>query len=205
MKGNFHNHRDDSDSAKDEPIDDIIIDQDAAGDEADADDPVLLAGKIKKLKAELQACRTERAEYLAGWQRAKADYLNLKKEEESHRRELSSYAKVDVLNDLIRLADSFDMAFANKTAWESVPENWRKGVEYIHSQLLVVFRDHGLEELNPIGQSFDPTMAEAIGTIPVESEKEDSTVLEVTKKGYRIGNRIIRPAQVRIGTYKKEK
>ena len=167
--------------------------------EEDAGTAADLVLKIKKLKQELKTCQKEKAEYLDGWQRSKADYLNLKKEEESRRTEVGKYAKADVLNDLIRLADSFEMAFANKEAWENLPENWRKGVEYIHEQLRVVFRDHGLEELDPMGEPFDPARDESIGTIETKDPADDNKVLEVVKKGYRLNGKIIRAAQVRIG------
>ncbi len=171
----------------------------------DDDDGTASSEKIKKIKAELKACQKEKQEYLTGWQRAKADYLNLKKEEESRRSDIHKYAKADVLNDLIRLADSFEMAFANKTAWENVPENWRKGVEYIHSQLLIVFRDHGLEEINPLGEISDPARDESVGIIESENPEDENKVMEVVKKGYRLNDKIIRPAQVRIGAYRFEK
>jgi molecular chaperone GrpE len=174
--------------------DEVVMDE-----EEDSSAPL---DKIKKLKAELKACQKEKQEYLTGWQRAKADYLNLKKDEESRRSEVNKFAKADVLNDLIRLSDSFEMAFANKIAWENVPENWRKGVEYIHSQLLIVFRDHGLEEINPLGEKFDPTKSESIGVIETEKEEDDNKVLEVIKKGYSLNEKVIRPAQVRVGQVK---
>lgn len=167
-------------------------------------DAAALTNKIKKLKQELKSCQTEKTEYLAGWQRAKADYLNLKKEEESKRAEIGRYAKADLLNDLIRLADSFEMAFANQTAWQGLPENWRKGVEYIHEQLLVVFRDHGLEELNPLGEAFDPARDQSLEVIPTDQKSEDGKILAVVKKGYRLNGRVIRPAQVKIGEYQQK-
>jgi molecular chaperone GrpE len=168
---------------------------------ADEDDTSLIE-KIRKLKAELKVCHKEKQEYLTGWQRAKADYLNLKKEEATQRTEIHKYAKADMLNDLIRLADSFEMAFANKTVWETAPENWRKGVEYIHSQLLIVFRDHGLEEINPLNEVFDPARDESIGTIETSKAGDENKILEVVKRGYRLNDKVIRPAQVRIGKVK---
>lgn len=168
----------------------------------DDDDGTASLEKIKKLKAELKICHKEKQEYLTGWQRSKADYLNLKKDEENRRTEVHKYAKADVLNDLICLSDSFEMAFANKAAWETVSENWRKGVEYIHSQLMIVFRDHGLEEINPIGEISDPARDESIGVIESENPEDENKVMEVVKKGYRLNDKIIRPAQVRIGKIK---
>lgn len=183
-----------SNDTTEEILDEFVLD--------DESDTTALREKLKKLKTELKTCQKEKQEYLTGWQRSKADYLNLKKEEDTRRSEINKYAKADVLNDLIRLADSFEMAFANKTAWENVPENWRKGVEYIHSQLLIVFRDHGLEEINPVGEIADPARDESIGIIETIKEEEDGKILEVVKKGYRLNDKIIRPTQVRIGAFK---
>lgn len=180
--------------------DDISIEEDS--DITDGD-PAALTAKLKKVRTELRRVQKERQEFLAGWQRAKADYINLKKEEDARRSEINKYAKADVLNDLIRLADSFTLAFADKTAWEKVPENWRKGVEYIHNQLLIVFRDHGLEELRPEGEMFDPSRDESISTIETDQKNDDGRILEVVKNGYRLNGKIIRPAQVRIGKYEK--
>lgn len=155
--------------------------------------------KIKKLKDQLKTCQNEKQEYLSGWQRSRADYLNLKKEEESKRSDIIKFAKEDVLNDLLTVVDSFDMAFANQEVWQQAPENWRKGIEYIHSQLINLLNNHGVTVIDPKGQIFDPKHQEAIGTIKVEDQKEDNIVLEVSKKGYILQGRLMRPAQVKIG------
>lgn len=163
-----------------------------------------LAGKMKKLREELKTCHTERSEYLAGWQRAKADYLNLKKEHEGNRHEISKWAKEGVLSDLFIIADSFEMAFGNKEAWEQAPENWRKGIEYIYNQLQNIFRDHGVEEISPkVGDKFNHAEQEPVGTIPAEKEEEDDEIVEVIKKGYKMHGKIIRPASVKVKNYKK--
>lgn len=187
---------------KEDLLNDENIEDESEDVVMDEDDSATPVDKIKKLRSELKTCQKEKQEYLTGWQRAKADYLNLKKDEETRRSEINKFAKADVLNDLIRLADSFEMAFANKEAWENVPENWRKGVEYIHSQLLIVFRDHGLEEINPLGEIFDPSRDESIGFIETEKEEDENKIIEVVKKGYKLNNKVIRPAQVKIGHLK---
>lgn len=162
-----------------------------------------LAGKMKKLKTELKACHSERSEYLAGWQRSKADYLNLKKEHESNRQEVSKWAKEGILSDLFNIADSFEMAFGNKEAWEQAPENWRKGIEYIYNQLQTIFRDHGVEIINPkLGNKFDPSEQEPIGTIETTNEEEDDEIVEIIKKGYKMNGKIVRPASVKVKNYK---
>lgn len=164
---------------------------------------VEFADKLKKLRTELKVCHTERGDYLAGWQRAKADYLNLKKEHEANSHELAKWAKEGVLSDLLVLADSFELAFSNKEAWLQAPENWRKGIEYIYNQLQTILRDHGVIEISPkIGEKFNHNEQESIGTVPTEKEKEDDEIVEIIKKGYKMQNKIIRPASVKVKHYK---
>jgi len=163
-----------------------------------------LADKTKKIKAELKACHSERAEYLAGWQRAKADYLNLKKEHESNRHEIGKWAKEGVLTDLFTIADSFELAFGNKEAWEQAPENWRKGIEYIYNQLQNIFRDHGVEEISPkVGDKFNHAEQEPVGTVEAENETEDDEITEVIKKGYKLHGKVVRPASVKVKSFAK--
>lgn len=158
--------------------------------------------KLKSLREELAKCKSERAEYLTGWQRAKADYINLKKEQEEKQADVVRFAKEGLLVDMLALADSFTMAFANKEAWEKVDQNWRIGVEYIYSQLEGVFRDNGLVEINPIGEDFDPNLHQAVATIEVDSDKDDNKVVEVSAKGYKLNSKVIRPAKVKVGEFK---
>lgn len=159
--------------------------------------------KTKDLRSALAKATTEKAEYLAGWQRAKADYINLKNSEEKARQEMVKYAKEGLVVELLPLADSFDMAFANKTVWEQAPENWRKGIEYIYSQLTSILQDNGVETiLPPLGSALDPQIHETIGTISTEDPKQDGMILEVVKKGYILQGKLIRPAQVKTGEFK---
>jgi len=173
-----------------------FVDTDEDGEE------INLNTKLRKLRDQLKTSQTERNEYLAGWQRAKADYINLKNTEEKNRSEIIKFSKEGLLVDLIPLADSFDMAFANKEAWEQAPENWRKGIEYIYNQLMNIFKDNDLLELTPDKNTpFDPKYHESIGVID-SPEEDDGKILEVVKKGYIMQEKVIRPAQVKIGHIK---
>ena len=155
--------------------------------------------KLKKLREELKTCQTERGDYLAGWQRAKADYLNLKKEVEKQRGETAKWVKEDLFGEFLSLADSFEMAMSNKEVWEQAPENWRKGVEYIYQQLKNIFQNHGLKEICPqVGDKFNPTEEHSIAIVPAEFTDQDDVIDEVVKKGYKINEQILRPAQVKV-------
>lgn len=163
-----------------------------------------LAEKVKKLKAELEAVKKEKQEYLDGWMRMKADMANLKSREEAERKEFIKFAKEGVVEEMLQVLQSFDMAFANKEAWGKVDANWRAGVEYIYKQFRDVLESHGLTELNPIGQTFDPVTSEAIVHVVVADEKQDHTVVEVVGKGYKLHDKVLKPARVKVGEYKNQ-
>ncbi|MCI5108223.1 MAG: nucleotide exchange factor GrpE [Candidatus Pacebacteria bacterium] len=151
--------------------------------------------KLKKIKNKLKSCETERKEYLEGWQKARADLINLRKQDEEEKKRIREFAKEDVVLDLVSVLDSFDMAFSNKESWQSVSEEWRVGVEYIHSQLLSIMQSYGLTEINPVNEKFDPELCEAVET----REGKDNIVVEVIRKGYRLKDKIVRTAKVAVG------
>ena len=158
---------------------------------------------MKKVREDLSVCRKEKEEYLTGWQRAKADYVNLQKELELVRLSASVIAKEKVVSNLLPVLDSFDMAFANKEAWEKVDKNWRAGVEYIYQQFITGLTDSGVMQIDKVDVPFDPSIHQSVSTVPTEDEKQDHTVEKVIQIGYKIGDLIIRPAKVNIYEYKK--
>lgn len=160
------------------------------------------AGVIRKLRERIKKLEAEKQEYLNGWQRAKADFVNFKKQTEDDRAQIIKFASKDLLEEVLPVLESFDMAMANKEAWEKVDKNWRAGVEYIAKQLHTVLTNNGITEINPIGQSFDLTKHEAVAFKPVEKKEDDHTVLAVIKKGYTLHGNVITPAKVEVGEYK---
>ncbi len=161
-----------------------------------------LAEKVKKLKAELAEANKQKQEYLDGWQRMKADMVNIKKREEEDRANFIKYAKEGVIEEILPTLQSFDMAMSNKAAWEKVDPNWRSGVEYIAKQLKTTLESHGLVEINPIGETFDPARDEAIEHIPVTDKSQDHKIIEVVQKGYKLHDKIVKAPRVKVGEYK---
>lgn len=154
---------------------------------------------LKKLREKLQKCEAEKKEYLDGWQRMRADFANARKEEDLRRGELIKFASEGLVEDLLPVLDSFGMAFANKEAWEKVDANWRKGVEYIHAQMLSVLESRGLAEVGVVGEKVDPRLHIEIEHVPGDASKA-GTVVEVIQKGYRLHSKVIRPAKVKGGS-----
>ncbi len=146
--------------------------------------------------SELDKVKAERDEYLAGWQRTKADFTNAKKRMDESMKEYRAMANEGLIEELLPVLQSFEMAFANKEAWEKADKNWRSGVEYIYTQLKTVVEQNGLQEVNPIGVKFDPMVHEATKFEITDDEKKSGLIASVAEKGYKLGGKLIRAAKV---------
>ncbi len=159
---------------------------------------------VKKLKGKLKICTEERGEYLDGWQRAKADLVNARKNFDAERIRMIGYATESLILEILPVIDSFEMAFSNKSVWETVAPNWRIGVEYIYQQLLKVLQEQNITQFNPHGEIFNPEQHTAIETLPTRDPEKDHTIIEVVSRGYKMHDKIIRPAQVKTARYEKQ-
>lgn len=178
-----------------EEQDDIVLENDAEYEQKDPQDIIV------KLKSKIKQLESEKQEYLDGWQRAKADFINTRKRDEETANNFIKFSNERLISDLIPVLDSFDMAMTNKEAWEKAPKEWRLGVEYIYSQLLSIFSQNGLVQFNPIGKPFDPAHHEAVDTIETTEKLDDHKVLDVLQKGYSLNDKPIRSAKVKVGKY----
>jgi molecular chaperone GrpE len=136
--------------------------------------------------------------------RAVADFDNYRKRIERERRELSEYAAADVLLDLLPIIDNFERALqasasapgatADKPA-ES--EAFRRGVELIHKQMLDLLRKRGVTPIEALGADFDPNFHQAVIHEPSAGHR-DGEVIEELQRGYLLGDRLLRPAMVKV-------
>ncbi|MEK7180920.1 MAG: nucleotide exchange factor GrpE [Patescibacteria group bacterium] len=145
------------------------------------------------LKEKLAQAEKMRDEYLSGWQRAKADFINYKKEELRRLEEIGKYGLEDLIYELINIMDNFDLSLS---ALEK-PGPVERGIYMIRSQIFDVLKKRGLEkiEIKP-GDEFNPQIAEALSEM--ESERPPGTVVDIIEIGYKLYDKIIRPARVRI-------
>lgn len=158
---------------------------------------------LKKFRADLKQCKKEKEEYLIGWQKERADFVNYKKQEEDRKANFSEAMRERIIMRFLTVMDSFDMAFANKEAWEKVDENWRKGVEYIHAQMKSVLEEFGVKPVGEVGESFDHNIHQSIEMVQTDKKENDHKIAEVTQKGYKLGDRVIRAARVNVYEYKE--
>ena len=172
-----------------------------------ADEEASTGDKLKQLRQKIARLTEEKQQVMEEAARERADFLNARRRLETERaQDKIRYTKKHV-EALLPLCDSFDMARANKDVWEKADENWRKGIEGIHTQLQKLIESYGVSVIDPTGESFDPYKHEAIGTTPVTDKALDHTVVSVLQKGYGINvdgtMEVIRPARVTTGEFQE--
>ncbi|MDE2213450.1 MAG: nucleotide exchange factor GrpE [Patescibacteria group bacterium] len=175
-----------------EPDDEII-----AEDEAEAGPAAL-----KKMRERLAQAVKEKQEYLEGWQRARADFVNYKKEEGAREGRREERIKEELAEAVIPALDAFEMAFKSP-AFEKAPKEWRAGMAGLYGELLKSLSKFGIMSFSPVGEHFDPRRHDAAREVPVEEKEKEHAVISVERSGYLLGERVIRPAQVSVGIHKK--
>ena len=159
--------------------------------------------KEEKLKEKIKILEKEKNEYLDGWQRARAEMVNLKKNHLEEKKLFTSLGKEQLLEEIIPGLDNFDAAFSNKEAWEKVDNAWRIGVEYIYSQFKVILENNNVEQFGEVGEDFDESKFLSVENIETNKEAQDGKISEVIQKGYKMSHRILREGKVKVFVYKK--
>ncbi len=164
------------------------------GDEIDQNDDV--EKHISKLEENLAQSETQAAEYLDGWQRARAEFSNARKRLERERAEAYGKAAIDYAKKVLPILDDFDRALANVP--ESVEQDeWYEGIILVSRKMHSILMDLNVERIEAVGQPFDPNIHEALSLTEAEGF-ESGTVVEELQSGYRLGDRVIRPTLVNV-------
>jgi molecular chaperone GrpE len=150
--------------------------------------------EVEQLETELEAARRDVEAAEEAMLRMQADVENLRKRllrehEKSRKRTLEHF-----MNDLLPVRDSLERGLQAADRATSV-EALKEGKQLIMKMLNKVMSDHGLETIDPEGEAFDPELHEAMSTIP-STEHEENTVIDVLEKGYKLNDRLLRPAKV---------
>ncbi|MDD5606273.1 MAG: nucleotide exchange factor GrpE [Candidatus Pacebacteria bacterium] len=142
---------------------------------------------------ELKKCEKEKQEYLEAWKRAKADLINYKKEEVERIASISNYIQENFILEILLVLDN--MEIAEKT----VPPNndWFQGLLNIKKQINSLLEKRGVKQINTKDQVFDPNFHEAIDIQDIP-DKKSGLILEEAQKGYLFGDKVIRPAKVKV-------
>ncbi len=145
------------------------------------------ADKIKKIKEKLKKCQKEKEEYLAGWQRAKADLINYKREQEQKISDYYKFANEGLVLEILLVLDSFE---------EAIKHSRDEGIKQLYNQFLGILKSNGLEEIKALGEKFNPEFHESIGG--VKSDEKSGIVVEEAQKGYKLHGKVLRPSKVKI-------
>lgn len=146
---------------------------------------------LRNENEELKKEADKAAEYKDSWYRAKADFENFKKRNNETRRLAYEEGKTDLVKKILSIGDNLERAVAT-----SVDEKTKQGLEMLVRNFQETLTNVGVSEINPLGEQFDPNKAEAVMMADAEDGEESGSVKQVFLKGYAMGDKIIRFAQV---------
>ena len=129
--------------------------------------------------------------------RRQAEFENYRKRMERERGEVYQRARAEVLLELLPVLDNFERALSSFESAGGDSEAFLQGVQLIHKQLKDAVTRLGLQPVESVGQAFDPHLHEAV-TIEASDEHEENTIIEEFERGYKLGDRLLRPAKVKV-------
>lgn len=142
----------------------------------------------------LAAEREKSEQYYKNWQRSAADFINYKRRVEQERGEQARFANAALVINILPVYDDLERAVETVDA-HLAGLNWVQGIVAIHRKFWGLLEAMGVSEIKAAGETFDPAVHEAVARQPGEENK----VLHVVQKGYRLGEKVIRPAMVIVG------
>ncbi|MFA9443820.1 nucleotide exchange factor GrpE [Egicoccus sp. AB-alg6-2] len=165
------------------------VDEDATSD-AEPEDP----RSADDLRAELQAVQAQRDEYLDDLRRARAEFENFRKRTARESAGQRDVGRADVAGALLEVLDDLDRTL--EAAEQSTDDSLAKGVTLVADKLVRTLQGMGLERLDETGVAFDPNHHEAVSQQAAEEASDHPVVAQVFRPGYRLGDRVLRPAMV---------
>ena len=152
-----------------------------------------------KKQKELEKLKKEKDEYLKGWQRERADFINYKKDEKERFKEVVRFSNERIVKSLIAILDGFDLAiesFLKEGKDKKENDNYLKGIYLIKSQLQDILEKEGVNEIKvKIGEKLNPAFHEVVAMAENEKFAPD-TIIKILEKGYILNNKVIRPCRV---------
>ncbi len=156
----------------------------------------LPASEAEIFTADLTLLQAQAAEYLEGWQRSRAEFANYKKRLEKEAEDARARITAETITRYLPILDDLERALKDRPA-EGEGARWAEGIELIYRKLGALLEAEGIEAIPAKGERFDPTVHEAL-TLEETGEHSEGTVIDVIQQGYRLGDRVLRPALVRV-------
>lgn len=152
--------------------------------------------KVKRIKEQLNQCQKEKQEYLTGWQRSQADFINFRRRQEEQMTEWSKMLGEGLVRDLLPVLDALEMRNLTNAETEGNKDKIKAGLDILRVQLMKVLNKHGLEEIKAVGEKFNPEFHEAMEH--AESDAPAGTIVEEVQKGYTLNGKVIRASKVKV-------
>ena len=162
-------------------------------------EPEVVEESVEALKKVLTEEKAKAEGYLANWQRVQADFINYKRRSEQEREEVSKFANASLMFNLLPILDDLERAFT------SIPPHlarltWADGIRLIERKLQASLEAQGLSPIKALGEPFDPKFHEAA----MHGKGKEGIVVEELQKGYKLHDKVIRPAMVVVGNGEEE-
>jgi molecular chaperone GrpE len=179
------------------PVEEPVTSRDEAAEPAGEEDPANEEERLREKEAieeedPVARAQRERDEYLDLARRSQADFENYRKRAAKEAAAAGERAKGGLVRELLPVVDNLERALASAQLGE---QHLAEGVRLVHSELIAVLERNGVEQFDPKGESFDPTVHEALSTRS-EDGADSGVVLDVIEKGYKANGTVLRPARV---------
>lgn len=179
-------HKKENETQPEEEVVEIPVEAVAEADEQ-------ASAEIEALKKQLKETEAKASEYQDSWMRSQAEFQNYKKRIERDNDLMRATMKGDIVRKILPVLDDLERALQNRPA----DDLWAGGIELIARKFQSVLESEGIKRIEAEGAEFDPNFHEAISNEPSE-EVESGHVIAVVQNGYMLGDRVIRPALVRV-------
>lgn len=166
---------------------------------AEVSENEVIAEDVDTLKQALAEAKAKAERYLANWQRAQADFINYKKRAEQEKNEVTDFANARLILNLLPILDDLERAFASLPP-RILGLTWVDGIGLIYRKLQAVLEAQGLTQIKTKGETFDPKLHEAV----MQEEGKEGIIIEELQRGYKLRERVLRPALVVVGKGKEE-
>lgn len=152
-----------------------------------------LSAEIESLKNRLAEAESRVSEYKDNWLRAQAEFQNYRKRQDRDNEMMYNSMKGDIVKKVLPVLDDLERALQNRAAGDA----WANGIELVVRKFQNILESEGVKKIEALGMDFDPNFHEAISHEPADGAKSGS-VIGVVQNGYMLGDRVIRPALVRV-------
>jgi molecular chaperone GrpE len=173
--------------AEDKPVE--ILDQEVEILDPEEDEQQSMEEQLSELQKNAH-------EYLDSWQRERADFANYKKRIEREQKQLTQVITGNVIKKYLEVLDDMTLAMKSHTSQEN-DQTWAEGFELIHRKLKRILEAEGIQLIPAENMEFDPNVHEAL-TNEESPDHESGQIIEVIQHGYTLGDRVLRPARVRV-------